>query len=110
MSEEFDSNDTRGPPPSSDRWQPGLATAQSASDTGPFILTDTIATSDAGHLLMVQYVDIGASSEDWEHAIPVKGIEAEYSLAHSHTIRISCPHRFQPIFNIVVRNALISNG
>ena len=65
---------------------------------------DAIATSDAGQLLMSQYVDIGAASEDWERVVLVKGIEAEYSLAHSSTIRISSPHRFQDLGETLIRD------
>ena len=75
-----------------------------ASYTEPFVMTDSIMTSDGGQLLIVQYVDLGASSEDWAHVVLVKGIEAEYSLAHSRTIRISSPHRFQDLGETLIRD------
>ena len=65
---------------------------------------DAVATSDAGQLLLSQYVDVGARSEDWERVVLVKGIEAEYSLAHSSTIRISSPHRFQGLGETLIRD------
>ena len=100
----IDRNDAKGTLPSSDPRQSDRATAEAASHTEPFVLTDAFATSDAGQLLMVQYVDVGASSGDWEHVVLVKGIEAEYSLAHSSTILISSPHRFQDLGETLIRD------
>ena len=84
--------------------QPEREPLESVSYTEPLVLTDAMFTSDGGQLLMVQYVDIGASSEDWKHAVLVKGIEAEYSLAHCSTIRISSPHRFQDLGETLIRD------
>ena len=104
MSEAIDRNDAKGTLPSSDPHQSDRATAEAASHTEPFVLTDAFVTSDAGQLLIVQYVDVGASSGDWEHVVLVKGIEAEYSLAHSSTIRISSPNRFQDLGETLIRD------
>ena len=104
MTEEIDKNDTNATSASTDPLQSDRSTAELASRTAPFVLTDAFATTDSGHLLMVQYVDVGASSEDWEHVILVKGIEAEYSLAHSSSIRISSPHRFQDLGETLIRD------
>ena len=52
---------------------------------------------DGGQLLMSQYVDISGSPVKWTNAILVKGIEAEYSLAHNDTIRLSSPHRYRDL-------------
>ena len=84
--------------------RPDRVTQEAASHPEPFVMTDSIMTSDGGQLLMVQYVDLGASSEDWSHVVLVKGIEAEYSLAHSRTIRISSPHRFQDLGETLIRD------
>ena len=77
MTEEIDKNDSNPTSPSTDPRQSARSTAELACHTAPFVLTDAFATTDSGHLLMVQYVDVGASSEDWEHVVLVKGIEAE---------------------------------
>ena len=104
MSTATDTNDTKGTLPSQAPRQPDHETEEAPSHTEPFVLTDAFVTSDAGQLLMVQYVDIGASSKDWERVFLVKGIEAEYSLAHSSTIRISSPHRFQDLGETLIRD------
>ncbi len=63
----------------------------------PVVLTDSIMSLDGGQLLMSQYVDISGSSRTWPNQILVKGIEAQYSLAHSNTIRVSSPHRYRDL-------------
>ena len=84
--------------------RPDRVTQEAASYTEPFVMTDSIMTSDGGQLLMVQYVDLGASSEDWAHVVLVKRIETEYSLVHSRTIRISSPQRFQDLGETLIRD------
>ena len=74
------------------------------SNTEPFFMTDAMIISDGGQLLIVHYVDIGSSSKNWPSEVLVKGIEAQYSLAHCKTIRISSPHRFQDVGETLVRD------
>ena len=104
MSKIHDGNDTRGTLPALGALHASAKIGEAASPSGPFVLMDALATSDAGQLLMIQYVDVGAASEDWERVVLVKGIEAEYSLAHSSTIRISSPHRFQDLGETLIRD------
>ena len=104
MSKIHDGNDTRGTLPAHGARHASAKREEAASPSEPFVLTDAIATSDAGQLLMIQYVDVGAASEEWERVVLVKGIEAEYSLAHSVTIRISSPHRFQDLGETLIRD------
>ena len=104
MSKIHDGNDTRGTLPALGARQASAKIGEAASPSEPFVLMDALATSDAGQLLMIQYVDVGAASEDWERVVLVKGIEAEYSLAHSSTIRISSPHRFQDLGETLIRD------
>ena len=72
--------------------------------TKPFVMTDAQIALDGGQLLMSQYVDISMSAEARPPCILVKGIEAEYSLAHSDTIRISSPHRFQDVGETLIQD------
>ena len=74
------------------------------SNTEPFFMTDAMIISDGGQLLMVNYVDIGSSSKNWPSEVLVKGIEAQYSLAHCKSIRISSPHRFQDVGETLIRD------
>ena len=104
MTMETDKNDIERKLRSLGPQRPDRVTQEAASYAEPFVMTDSIMTSDGGQLLMVQYVDLGASSEDWSHVVLVKGIEAEYSLAHSRTIRISSPHRFQDLGETLIRD------
>lgn len=61
----------------------------------PLIRYDGQINTDGGQLLFVQYVDIGLSKKNPRPTKLVKGTEAEYSLAHSGTIRVSNPRRFR---------------
>lgn len=80
----------------------GALEIESANE--PFVMVDAMLISDGGQLLIVQYVNLGTSSEEWTPVIVVKGIEAEYSLAHSNMIRISTPHRFQDVGETLIRD------
>ena len=104
MTEEINKNDINATSSSTDPRQSDHLTAELACHTAPFVLMDAFATYDSGHLLMVHYVDVGASSGDWEHVVLVKGLEAEYSLAHSSSIRISSPHRFHDLGETLIRD------
>ena len=73
-------------------------------NTRPFVMVDAQMTLDGGQLLMSQYVDISASAEDRPPCVLVKGVEAEYSLAHSAAIRISSPHRFQDLGETLIQD------
>ena len=77
---------------------------ENESTNEPFGMMDAMLTSDGGQLLTVQYVNLDTSLEEWTSVIVVKGIEAEYSLAHSNTIRISTPHRFQDVGETLIRD------
>ena len=89
---------------SRDPREPDGATAELAGQTPPLVLMDALSTTDAGRLFMVQHVDVGASSADWQHVVLVKGIEAEYSLAHNSSIRISSPQRFRDVGETMIRD------
>ena len=104
MTEQIERKDTIATSTSNDTREPDGAIAELARHPPPLVLTDAISTSDAGHLLMVQYVDVGESLADWKHVVLVKGIEAEYSLAHSSSIRISSPQRFQDLGETMIRD------
>ena len=41
----------------------GALEIESANE--PFVMTDAMLTSDGGQLLIVQYVNLGTSSEEW---------------------------------------------
>ena len=77
---------------------------ENESTNEPFGMMDAMLTSDGGQLLTVQYVNLDKSLEEWTSVIVVKGIEAEFSLAHSNTIRISTPHRFQDVGETLIRD------
>ena len=104
MTEQIERKNTMAASTSRDPREPDGATTELAGQTPPFVLMDAMATNDAGRLLMVQYVDVGAPSADWQHVVLVKGIEAEYSLAHSSSIRISSPQRFQDVGETMIRD------
>ena len=104
MTEQIERKNTMAASTSRDPRKPDGETAELAGHTPPFVLTDALATTDAGRLLMVQSVDVGASSADWQHVVLVKGMEAEYSLAHSSSIRISSPQRFQDLGETMIRD------
>ena len=97
-----DKNNSLLPP--EDPVQPNREAGEIVSHIEPLVLVDAFITSDAGQLLMVQYVDIGASSLDWQRVVLVKGIESVYSLAHSTSIRISSPHRFRDLGETMIRD------
>ena len=64
----------------------------------PLLLFDGLFTTDNGHLIMSQYVDIAPDKTSMRPFRPttlVKAIEQRYALEFSPTIQISAPHRFR---------------
>ena len=74
------------------------------SNASPLVMYDGNIMTDGGHFLFVQYVDINSERKGKRASILVKGIESEYSLAHSDTVRISTPHRFQKLGETLIRD------
>lgn len=64
----------------------------------PLLLFDGLFTTDSGHLVMSQYVDIAPDKGSMRRFRPttlVKAVEQRYALEFSPTIQISAPHRFR---------------
>ena len=64
----------------------------------PLLLFDGLFTTDSGHLVMSQYVDIAPDKGSMRRFRPttlVKAAEQRYALEFSPTIQISAPHRFR---------------
>ena len=80
---------------------PSVHQIKRTEDTGqsdldkPLVMADGHIATDGGQMLLVHYVDIGATKKTTRPKTLVKAIEAQYSLAHNDTIRISTPHRFR---------------
>lgn len=81
-----------------------LDIVEASSNPKPFVMSDAQIALDGGQLLLSQYVDIGKSLDERPDYILVKGIEAEFSLAHSATILISSPHRFQDVGETLIQD------
>ena len=61
----------------------------------PLVLQDGFVVTDGGHMVMVQYVDIGLAKLEQRPQSLVKLIEAQYGLEYSSTLRLSAPHRYR---------------
>ena len=81
-----------------------LGNVEGSGSSKPLVMADGQIVTDAGHLLMVQYVDIAGPRMEQRPTTLVKGTESEYSLSHHHTIRISTPHRFRDAGETMIRD------
>ena len=61
----------------------------------PLVLQDGFVVTDGGHMIMVQYVDIGLAKLAKRPQSLVKLIEEQYGLDYSPTLRLSAPHRYR---------------
>ena len=61
----------------------------------PLALSDGSIVTDGGHLIQVQYVDIGKTKLLERPRSLVKATEAKYGLEYSPKIHLSAPHRFR---------------
>ena len=82
-----------------------LATAVALLDDGaPLVLMDGMVTTDGGHLVMTQYVDIGTRKLSSRPDVLVKAIESAYGLEHAADIQLSAPWRFRDYGETLIRD------
>lgn len=70
----------------------------------PLALSDGFVATDGGHLIQVQYVDLGTTKLLERPRSLVKATEAKYGLEYSPSIRLSAPHRFRDFGETFIRD------
>lgn len=82
-----------------------LASALALCDEGvPLVLMEGVVTTDAGHMILTQYVDIGTEKRVSRAPVLVKAIESEYGLEHAAYIQLSAPWRFRDYGETLIRD------
>ena len=82
-----------------------LASAAALLEEGaPLVLMDGMVSTDGGHLVMTQYVDIGTRKLSSRPNVLVKAIESAYGLEHAADIQLSAPSRFHGYGETLIRD------
>ena len=68
------------------------------------VLADGFITTDGGHQILSQYIDIGANKQLSQPTVLVKAIESEYGLEYASDILLSVPRRFRNYGETLIRD------